>query len=257
MRASGVLTKAAVFRGFAELFVIVIGVLIALWADQWLAHRIDERTEREYLVALNEDTSVSLRRLDVNLQQISRFRDAASNLSSLPIEGPYPANKELIDLLGLALFELDFFDHRLSTHQDLQTTGRLGLISSSEVRRSLAEVDTMLADVQASQSDLIGVQSTIVDPFLARRTDLSAVAKSGYAATDTGELSEAGYASADSLIGDAVGTDHSELMRDREFRGVLAFRIVMLSEQMESYVRLRARLAELQGHIDSALNARE
>ena len=71
---------------------------------------------------------------------------------------------------------------------------------------------------------------------------MAAVAKPGFAATDTGDLTAAGYASSDSLIGPAIGIDHTELMRDREFRGVLAFRIVMLGEQMESYMKLKAQL---------------
>ncbi len=115
----------------------------------------------------------------------------------------------------------------------------------------------MLEEIRAAQSDLIGIHHTIVDPFLVRRTDLAAVAKAGYAATDTQELSKAGYATVDALIGDSVGTDHSELMRDREFRGVLAFRIVLLSELMESYIRPRSLLLMLQDHIDSVLNEYE
>jgi hypothetical protein len=247
--------KGPASRGFAELILIVVGVLIALWADQWWAERNDRQTEREHLVALNEDVVATLELLDENFRQISRFRDAASQLSLTPLDGPSPPNQELIDLLGLALFEIDFFNHRLSTYQDLRETGRLNLITSAGVRRSLADLDAALADVGASQSDLMGVQATIVDPFLARRTDLAAIAKSGFAATDTGDLSAAGYASADSLIGPAVGIDHSELMRDREFRGVLAFRIVMLSEQMESYVRLKSQLTTLQSRIELALES--
>jgi hypothetical protein len=251
-----ILRKESLLRGVAELLVIVIGVLIALWADQWWAKRIDRHTEQEYLAALYDDTVATLKRLEQNFEQISRFRDAASSLSLTPIDGPYPPNEELIDLFGLALFEIDFFDHRLSTHQDLRETGRLELITSVDVRRSLADLDASLANVEASQSDLMGVQSTVVDPFLARRTDLATVAKSGYAATDTGDLEDAGYASADSLIGPGIGTDHTGLMRDREFRGALAFRIVILSEQMESYVKLRAQLTRLRAQIESELDPR-
>jgi hypothetical protein len=85
---------------------------------------------------------------------------------------------------------------------------------------------------------------------------LATVAKSGYAATDTGDLEDAGYASADSLIGPGIGTDHTGLMRDREFRGALAFRIVILSEQMESYVKLRAQLTRLRAQVESELDPR-
>ena len=218
MQLALILRKESLLRGVAELLVIVIGVLIALWADQWWAKRIDRHTEQEYLAALYDDTVATLKRLEQNFEQISRFRDAASSLSLTPIDGPYPPNVD--------------------------------------VRRSLADLDASLANVEASQSDLMGVQSTVVDPFLARRTDLATVAKSGYAATDTGDLEDAGYASADSLIGPGIGTDHTGLMRDREFRGALAFRIVILSEQMESYVKLRAQLTRLRAQVESELDPR-
>ena len=51
-------------RSGVELLVIVVGVLIALWADQWWSDREDNRTEQTYLASLNEDINATLKELD-------------------------------------------------------------------------------------------------------------------------------------------------------------------------------------------------
>lgn len=130
-------------------------------------------------------------------------------------------------------------------------------MGSSEVQVALLfRRESLLRGVAELMVIVVGVLITLwAEQWWAAKTDLAAVAKSGFAATDSGDPIAAGYASSDSLIGPAIGIEHIELMRDREFRGVLAFRIVMLAEQMESYVKLKAQLNLLREQLKRELES--
>lgn len=243
------IAKPLVVRGLAELIIIIVGILVALWVDQWWADRVDARTQRSYLAALLEDITVTVEHLDELTQLFAGWRDAASELSYQPLKGSGLTNAQMIDLLGPALFEFQSFDNRLSAHQDLKSTGRLGLITNGDIRRSLAKVDQILEEISASEADLIATQHATIDPYLVRHMDLSAVAKAGYLTIDTSQMDRAGIATADTLIGEPVGIDHTGLLKDSQLRGILALRIILLSELMGDYSDLKFLLLDLREKI--------
>jgi len=63
------------------------------------------------------------------------------------------------------------------------------------------------------------------------------------------------YQDADHLIGPPTGVDHTAFINELEFRNILAFRIVLLSEALMTYNRLRDALVKLQRQIDQELTA--
>ncbi len=211
---------------------IVVGVLIALWADQWWSDRQEAETERAYLAALANDIALAVEQLDRVSAEASAGYEAARTLLALPPEGPFPANDSLVQLLAGALFNVFSYDHSLSAHEDLKNTGRLGLISDRRIRRGLAEVDRQLDAIRLNEQDLLGAQHATFDPLLLRRTDLVAVAA-------------AGYPPAAEAIGPASGLDHTPLLRDREVRGAVALRIVILKVLGERYQTLKEHLLSL------------
>jgi hypothetical protein len=239
----------AILRGAGELSVIIVGVLIALWADQWWAELQDKRTERAYLAALTEDIDVSLTSLERNLNNISRLRDAASSV--LNTDGQH--HRKNATLFGLALFEIDFVDHRLASYQDLQNTGRLGLIRDKRIRDGLAEVERMLEQLSAAQNDLVGLHHSVIDPFLARQAEFAQIAIAGHAATDAGTLGQAGFATPNELIETTAPFDAERLLSSPDLQGILALRIVLLSEMMESNVKLTGILESLRMRIEAGL----
>jgi hypothetical protein len=245
--------KALYKRSGVELLVIVVGVLIALWADQWWSDREDDRTEQTYLASLKEDINATLQELDSTIAKVVVWRQAASTLSQLPLEGPVPPNEELAEMMGLALFELFSFEDRLSTHQDLKSTGRLGLISNRDIRRSLAELDSLLENIVSIETDLMQTHHMTIDPYMVRHTDLATLARVGYVSNITNPAIRAKYQDADKLLGASLGVDHTSIINELEFRNILVFRIVLLSEALLTYNTLRDALVQLQQQINQEL----
>ena len=240
--------------GFTELAIIIAGVLIALWADQWWTDRQDLKTQGTYLAALDDDISKTVDSLRELVSDLEAWRDAASTLSRWPQDEPAPAAEEITVMIGKGLFQMASLETRLAAYEDLKTTGRLGLISDADLRRNLAQVDQLLQDIRTSEADLWATQHITIDPYLLAHTDMVAVAKAaGQAyARDVDEIKELGLPTGAELIGDPVGLDPTPLVRDPVFRGLLAFRLVLLAEAVLRYRRLEVLLLEIQGQIASA-----
>ena len=84
----------------------------------------------------------------------------------------------------------------------------------------------------------MGAQHSTMDAFLLDRTDLAEVARAGWPA-------------AAQYMGDGVGVDHTALLTDREFRGIVALRIVIVSEMLLRYNALHEHLEQLREVIAS------
>ncbi len=222
-------------RGALELLVIIVGVLIALSVDQWSVRVSERAVEAAYLLALGDDITRSVEDLDSVMSQTAHWLQAAETLSKMTTDSPPPADS-LTKLIGEALFALTAYDNRLTTHTELKATGRVGLFSDRAIRRHVSEIDGLLDAIRFQERDLIGAQHSTFDGFLVERTDLAAVAKAGWPA-------------AAQYIGEGSGLDHGDLLTDREFRGVVALRIVILSETLLRYGDLRRHLLELQALI--------
>ncbi len=247
--------RQRLLAGLAELGIIIAGVLIALWADQWWADRQDLRTQETYLAALDDDISETVGTLRSLMADFESWRDAAATLSGLGgRSADLPPKDVLFDLISRALFQIASLETRLAAYEDLKTTGRLGLIADAGLRRNLAQVDQMLQDIRSSESDLWESQHISVDPFLVARTDMVAVARAGDLADtrDNEEMRQLGLPTAADLIGEPVGLDPRTLLADPTFRGLLAFRLVLLTEALLRYRRLENLLLEIQGQIASA-----
>jgi hypothetical protein len=242
MTKAKLLNRALLVRSGLELAVIITGVLIALWADQWWADRQDAQVQRTYLAALSEDISATVQRLGETTAKVVEWREAAATLSRSPLAGPFPSSQELVPLIGTALFNLSSFQDRLATLRELKSTGELGLIRNADIRRSLADLDQALEDMRSTESDLIQTHHAIIDPYMVQHTDLVPMI-----------LASSTRSSMDRFLGAGVGTDHTSLMQDREFRNILAFRILLLNNCAERYGQLASLLLTLQQQIDTEL----
>ena len=218
-----------------ELMVIVAGVLIALSADQWWASRSDALTEATYLTGMLDDLSASRDTLESDLRDIEAYLSAASALSHLSRDAPRITRDSLVTLIHDALFPLPTWDAQLSTLDDLKNTGRLSLISDTEIRRALAEIDQRMSKVRAAESDLLQSQHQTVDPFLMTRVDLPAIGL---------EEESAPY------MGPPLGIDHEPLLRDPQFQNVVAFRIVLLYNVQRQYRSMSEQLSAVSALIE-------
>jgi len=157
-----------------ELAVIIVGVLIALWTNEWWAERGDRAAEVEILSSMLEDVRASQTLLH---EYVNEQEEVLSDLRTvLGDSGEYfeDANgPELAKTLYSALWNSPPLDLQMSVYEEIKGAGRLALIRSAELRRSLAEYDASVSMLRRTRDDLMQHQQTKVDVYAIENFQMS------------------------------------------------------------------------------------
>jgi hypothetical protein len=224
-------------RFCAQLAVIVLGVLIALWADAWVKSRADRSTETARLAALRLNVDTTLNELRTYGGEIDGTTEALRNL--LALESAGPGDPDIFDLLLRGLIGVPMLDAQLNVYDDLKNSGELSLLEDPEVRQALSEMDARLQNIAAAQSDLSIVQQWNVDPYLIRQLDLVPLVAAFYGLERRPEHERPAMA--------------LDFLGDREFRNLVAFKLDILLGISRAADRLERALLRVQAAIDTRL----
>lgn len=148
-------------RALAELAIVVLGVTLALWADDWVADRNDRDIEQARLHALRDN-------IDETLEDVRRIQaesdDAIAELRSL-IDIAVAADDERREQIRTGLLYVPMFTPELNVYDDLKNSGELALLTSAELRRSLARMDSSMEYIRLALADIATVQQLLFDTF--------------------------------------------------------------------------------------------
>jgi hypothetical protein len=138
----------------AELTIIVVGILLALWVDALREDRIDRKTERQYLESFLLDLERDLAELDSATTWTLRHGHAAEEVQLFlgAVEGPASPDT-LVKSIALAGWQyLPPFS--TLTIDELRSTGNLQLLRNVELRRSIGEYYNLIETVLPVAEDL-------------------------------------------------------------------------------------------------------
>ncbi len=137
-------------RPVAEIFIIVVGVLIALGVDSWNDNRIDRVLEAQYLERLREDVRVNADIFGGAIEPEEAFNLKSARLKELGEMAGQPHDARLdLDYLKTLLPESAVLgwalpEYRTGTFEELKSTGNLGLIRDLDLRTALNDYDLYL-----------------------------------------------------------------------------------------------------------------
>jgi len=152
-------TRRVIGRVSAEVLVIVVGVLLALWAEAWRESREEHRLAHSYLQRLRADVHLDRDRFARIRFLHEQYREAANELLRIlndeseadPIEAAY--------LLARAGY-LAPDNTVTSTYEDLVSSGRLFLIQDEVLRASIQSYYSDLARrLQSLEDAPMGLRS--------------------------------------------------------------------------------------------------
>jgi hypothetical protein len=125
---------------FAELGIVMLGVMIALAADSWREELAEDQVEFEYLGRLQSDLSAGVAILRGKREEYQAVKSAAwSVIKALESESGHPNNDVLVWKL-IEAAAMGFDRHELAsdvTYRELVTSGQLNLLTDYEVRESI------------------------------------------------------------------------------------------------------------------------
>lgn len=126
-------------RLVGEFFVVVLGVLVALWVSNWNEERKETVREGEYLAGILADLKTDSATLAYREKIAVRGIEAADRLLALRADRDSEAPP---DSLALWFFHAAFVDNFLAqdhTYRELLSSGGLALIQSRDLRRQVSE----------------------------------------------------------------------------------------------------------------------
>ena len=239
-----------VAKSLLELTVIVVGVLIALTADDWWADRNERFEEQELLIAMRDDVAATIELSERNLGNAGRIRDALRTLSA-GSEGPAGTAEptDLDHLMQLALWDLATTQVQMSAYAEARNSGYTRLIRDPELRRTLARFDHRLEALRTIEGDVYDHQQLKMDPYLLANSEVARFSP---------------WVHAESLLLDGVSSlseplptldqlDHRVLLDDLIFRNHVAAKYYLISNLVEDASALHVILQELRTLIDARL----
>jgi hypothetical protein len=118
-----------------ELFIVTIGVLVALAIGAWNSERLEKAEEFDILSRLILDIEVDLREYDYRLAAIDEKEESLLRVrSALTGDGPQDVTQFLNDIVIGANYGWNQASTQRATFNDLLGSGGLRIIANSEVR---------------------------------------------------------------------------------------------------------------------------
>ena len=124
-----------------EIFLVVIGILIALQINNWNEEKKEQAIIKEYAKSLIQDLEADIRMIDIIVYQSDTI---VARIDSL---GRYVTNKSIEDIENLKVFCFTFNKpHRpyiwnRTTMDELKNSGRLGFINDDTLAKKLSQYD--------------------------------------------------------------------------------------------------------------------
>ena len=118
-----------------ELFIVIIGVLIALAIGEWNSERLAKAEESDTLSRLISDIEVDLQQYDHRLTSIDQKEESLLRVSSaLANGGPQDVTQFLKDIIIGANYGWNQGSAQRATFNDLLASGGLRVISDPDIR---------------------------------------------------------------------------------------------------------------------------
>lgn len=126
-------------RAFGELLIIIFGVLIALWAENWREALQDRRLEHAYLERLADDLRRDTAEIsDMMAATVGRAEYAGIVLRALKEGEPGVSPDELIWAVEHASF-FGYPAYSRATFDDLMSTGNLRLLRDDRIKEAISQ----------------------------------------------------------------------------------------------------------------------
>jgi hypothetical protein len=206
-----------------ELTLIVLGILVALWLNEWNAQRHQRITELSLLREIHASLVTDLSGLRATAEALHVSEQRSSALRE-HLENKRPYGEELNVLFGSAYgFRLSYLN--TAPYEALKARG-LGIVSDDAMRLAIVRVfETGMVELSRADEIIMNVSLEILRPYyLARFRNLE-------------------------FLEYAEPLDYSEVAADSYFRNLLDYRIVVLRRgvlpRYEQTIRSMSELLEI------------
>ncbi len=221
---------------FGELFIVVIGILIAFSLDSWWGGRQLAKREHRYLVSLEQDFRENRTDLEQKIQTQNAVLESIQRLVLFgATEAPTPDADSVMSLVTQVFRDTKVrFSPSLRTYQELLNTSSLQVLGSDSLRTLLAHFQVKVETISGVEEHAAENWNRNVTEHLLTRLDLAAYLPHYLFATD----------SIVEILPPTV--DVRSLPADRVFRNTMVGRLAVTAVKLSMY-------RDLEGSVDEVL----
>lgn len=228
-----------------EVFLIVIGILIALGIDGWNQRRQEAQREAFYLSGLQTEFQSSLAKLDTLIAVNRKTYDISRELlTGIARANDHRDEAELSRMLIEALSYEIAYSPNNSLLTEMMNSGRLQTLSDGELRQHLTSWESFVESVNRQEANLRNIRERATDLLLGPEGSILTV------------MRDAGIAS--TYVSDELpDRDHSNLplLKSLEFENrILMFLATAEGTESEHYLPLRREIQRILERIEAGLD---
>lgn len=229
---------------FGEFILIVLGILVALWIDNWNQERQELKREQFYLSGLKEEFQVSLQKLDTLIVVNRKSYVTAQDLLRLIPQSSSLEEESQVSQMLIQAFSYDIaYNPNNSLLEELMNSGRLETLSDRGLRQHLTSWESFVRSVQHQENSLRIQRDQTSDLLLAEEGSIRTIlVRSG---VDTGGLDL-----------ETSGELHSNLplLKSREFENnLLLFILTATNIETVHYAPLKRKIETILELIEAGL----
>ncbi|HEX9826941.1 MAG TPA: DUF6090 family protein [Flavobacteriaceae bacterium] len=150
-----------------EIFLVVIGILIALQINDWNDVKKNKVIEQQLLTSLLEEFQANLILLDSTIKANERIYETSIKIGEFtgPLLSSIPEKSLSLLMIGAFKYEARFVPN-LGTMNEIDNSGKLSLISDPNLRKSISEWKSQLELVHNQESYVVVLRDNSLGFFI-------------------------------------------------------------------------------------------
>jgi len=151
------------FYAIGEIVLVVIGILIALYINNWNTIKQQKETEQIYLQSLKNEFQYNLKLIEENIESNKVFVNSISSLLTLfdPDYLDNTSENEIAQLIG-PLSTRIIYNPSKDVLTEIISSGNLRLIRNSDLRQKLAAFDNALESIKGQEFETSKIRTELL-----------------------------------------------------------------------------------------------
>lgn len=165
------LTKYLLYAA-GEIFLVVVGILIALQINNMNDERKQRATEIHYLENIRTDLGINLAEMDRYLETRTECIAAANRILA-HFEGEPITDYSAFNADGVMIYSWQRFWQNNNTFQELVNSGNLALISNDAIKKTLLDIESLYKKMKSEEDHFRFDTETLIYQPLYAQMDLN------------------------------------------------------------------------------------
>jgi hypothetical protein len=149
-----------------EIFLVVIGILIALQINSWNQDQQDRQQEQQILSQLSKEYQSNLAQIKDKIEIRNETLNSSFSLLQYMKEDPATVSGDSLDAHLFRISIRPTFDPELSVSNDLINSGKLYLLQNLELRNKVSAFSSSLSELKEEEVAIFNLTEERLIPFL-------------------------------------------------------------------------------------------